>query len=58
MFLAQYSLTKSSYVWIKGYDYITISALALNAAEDIMAVALSEGLDFVITFIDPTTGVE
>ena len=59
MFVAEYSLAKSSYVWVKGYNaFSTIQAIALNAAEDTMAVAINEGYDFAVSFIDPSTGVE
>ena len=46
MIVAQYSLTSSSYVWVKGFNVITISALALNPAEDTMAIANNIGVSF------------
>ena len=59
-FSAKYSLQTMSYIWVKAYKpYVCCyNSIALNKAEDTLAVVIYSLAKYYIFLIDPETGIE
>ena len=57
---AKYSLQTKSYIWVKAYSpyWCCGSSIALNKAEDTLAIVIVDSSKFYIYLIDPYTGIE